>query len=144
MLTPEVVMDAVALTEIRTSAVSMAGMLDRLRVSSEPLECVIVGAGMQGRAHARTVVDVLERKREMSVTFVSRSKPAGLPHQWVESGSTQADGRLGWTGLVVVTTSVGNPWSSIGNCDLMRPCLPWGRTPWTRGSCTRMCCGARR
>ena len=35
-------------------------MSDRLRAASEPLECVIVGAGVQGRAHARTVVDVLE------------------------------------------------------------------------------------
>lgn len=58
-LTPEVVMDAAALTEIRTPAVAVAGVLDRLRASSEPLECVIVGAGVQGRAHARTVIDVL-------------------------------------------------------------------------------------
>ena len=58
-LTPEVVMDAAALTEIRTPAVAVAGVLDRLRASSEPLECVIVGAGVQGRAHARTVEDVV-------------------------------------------------------------------------------------
>ena len=108
-LTPEVVMDAAALTEIRTPAVAVAGVLDRLRVSSEPLECVIVGAGVQGRAHARTVVDVLEGVREVSVTFTSRSEPADLPYPWVESGSAGADGVLGRAGLVVVATSAGEP-----------------------------------
>ena len=108
-LTPEVVMDAAALTEVRTSAVAVAGVVDRLRASSEPLECVIVGAGVQGRAHARTVVDVLEGVREVSVTFISRSEPADLPYPWVESGSAAADEVLGKAGLVVVATSAGEP-----------------------------------
>ena len=108
-LTPEVVMDAAALTEVRTPAVAVAGVLDRLRASSEPLECVIVGAGVQGQAHARTVVGVLEGVREVSVTFVLRSKPSDLPHPWVESGSAEADEALGKAGLVVVATSAGEP-----------------------------------
>ena len=108
-LTPEVVMDAAALTEVRTPAVAVAGVLDRLRASSEPLDCVIVGAGVQGRAHARTVVDVLEGVREVSVTFISRSELADLPHPWVESGSAEADEVLGRAGLVVVATSAGEP-----------------------------------
>ena len=108
-LTPEVVMDAAALTEIRTPAVAVAGVLDRLRASSEALECVIVGAGVQGRAHARTVVDVLEGVREVLVTFVSRSKPADLQHPWVEAASADADEVLGRAGLVVVATSAGGP-----------------------------------
>ena len=108
-LTPEVVMDAAALTEVRTPAVAVAGVLDRLRASNEPLECVIVGAGVQGRAHARTVVDALEGVREVSVTFVSRSRPADLPHPWVEAGSAEADEVLGRAGLVVVATSAGEP-----------------------------------
>lgn len=108
-LTPEVVMDAAALTGIRTPAVAVAGVLDRLRASGEPLECAIVGAGVQGRAHARTVVDVLAGVREVAVTFVSRSRPAELPHPWVESGGAAADEVLGWAGLVVVATSAGEP-----------------------------------
>ena len=127
-LTPKAVMDAAALTEIRTPAVAVAGVLDRLRASSGPLECVIVGAGVQGRTHARPVVEVLEGVREVSVTFVSRSRPADLPHPWVVSGSAEADEVLGRAGLVVVATSAGNLWSSIGNCALMRPCLLWGCT----------------
>lgn len=108
-LTPEVVLDAAALTEVRTPAVAVAGVLDRLWVSSEPLECVIVRAGVQGWAHARTVVDVLEGVREVSVTFVSRSRLADLPRPWVESGSVEADEVLGRAGLVVVATSAGEP-----------------------------------
>lgn len=108
-LTPEVVMDAAALTEVRTPAVAVAGVVDRLRASSEPLECVIVGAGVQGRAHARTVEDVLAGVREVSVTFISRSEPADLPYPWVESGSAAADEVLGRAGLVVVATSAGEP-----------------------------------
>ena len=108
-LTPEVVMDAAALTEIRTPAVAVAGVLDRLRASSEPLECVIVGAGVQGRAHARTVVDVLRGVREVSVTFVSRHEPADLAYPWVQLGSDAADEALGKAGLVVLATSAGEP-----------------------------------
>ena len=125
-LTPEVIMDAAALTEVRTLAVAVAGVLDRLRMSSEPLECVSVGAGVQGRAHARTVKDVLAGVREVSVTFISRSEPADLPYPWVQSGSAAADEALGRAGLVVVATSAGNRWSSIGNCALTRSCLRWG------------------
>lgn len=143
-LTPEVIMDAAALTEVRTLAVAVAGVLDRLRMSSEPLECVSVGAGVQGRAHARTVKDVLAGVREVSVTFISRSEPADLPYPWVQSGSAAADEALGRAGLVVVATSAGNRWSSIGNCALMRPCLLWAHTRWTRGSWMRMCRGVRR
>lgn len=63
---------------------------------------------------------------------------ADLPYPWVESGSAAADEALGRTGLVVVATSAGNRWSSIGNCVLVRPCLLWGCTRWIRGSCMRM------
>ena len=108
-LTLAVVMDAAALTEVRTPAVAVAGVLDRLRASNEPLDCAIVGAGVQGRALARTVVDVLEGVREVSVTFISRSEPADLPYPWVESGSAVADEVLGRAGLVVVATSAGEP-----------------------------------
>ena len=108
-LTHEVVLDAAALTEIRTPAVAVAGVLDRLRSSDEPLECVIVGAGVQGRAHARTVVDVLRGVREVSVTFASRREPADLAYPWVQLGSDAADEALGKAGLVVLATSAGEP-----------------------------------
>lgn len=43
------------------------------------------------------------------MTFISRSKPADLPHPWVELGSAQADDVLGRAGVVVVATSAGEP-----------------------------------
>jgi len=64
---------------------------------------------VQGRAHARTVEDVLAGVREVSLTFISRSEPADLPYPWVESGSAAADEVLGRAGLVVVATSAGEP-----------------------------------
>ena len=48
------------------------------------------------------------------------------------------------TPAVAVATSARNLWSSIGSCELLRRCWLWGRAPWTRGSCTRMCCATRR
>lgn len=45
-------MDVAVLTEVETSAVAVAGVLDRLRVSGELLECVIVGTGVQRAARA--------------------------------------------------------------------------------------------
>lgn len=57
MFTPEVVMDASALTEIRMPTAAVAGVLDRLRESSEPLECAVVGQARRGgrmRARLRT------------------------------------------------------------------------------------------
>ncbi|MBA1835222.1 hypothetical protein HMC16_05725 [Corynebacterium sp. zg-915] len=118
----------------------MAGVLDRLRASSEPLKCVIVGVGVQGRAHARTVVDV----REVWVTFASRSEPADLPYSWVESGSAQADETLGRAGLVVVATSAGEP---VVVDRQLRPdltVLAVERARWARGNCMRMCCAVRK
>lgn len=53
------------------------------------------------------------------MTSVLRSRPADLPHPWAESGSVEADKVLGRAGLVVVETSAGNLWSSIGSCELM-------------------------
>lgn len=44
------------------------------------LERVFMLVRWRGRAHARTVVDVLEGVREVLVTFVTRSKPADLPY----------------------------------------------------------------
>ena len=66
-----------------------------------------VGAGVQGRAHVRTIVDVLAGVREVSVTFISRSESADLAYPWVGSGSAEADEVLGRAGLVVVATSAG-------------------------------------
>lgn len=86
-LTPELAMDAGALTQLRTPAVSVAGVFDRLRASAEPLECV----------------------RDVSFTFVSRHEPAGLRWPWAASESAEAVAALGRAGLVVTATSSSQP-----------------------------------
>lgn len=53
------------------------GVLDRFRASSDQLECVNVGAVVQGR--------------EASVTFVSRSETADLPYPWGAVGEFATD-----------------------------------------------------
>lgn len=83
---------------MRTSAVSVAGVVDLLRESLESLDVVIFGTGAQGVGHAETIADVLDGVREVSFTFVSRNQPDDLPYDWVETGTPAADevwGRLG-------------------------------------------------
>lgn len=108
-LTPELAMDAGALTQLRTPAVSVAGVLDRLRASAEPLECVVFGTGVQGRAHTETIAGALEDVRDVSFTFVSRHEPAGVRWPWAASGSAEAVAALGRAGLVVTATSSSQP-----------------------------------
>nr|WP_203610341.1 ornithine cyclodeaminase family protein [Streptomyces sp. SID8111] len=58
-LTPRALLDGVALTTLRTPAVSVAACLDRLRAlagsTTDGLRLVVFGAGPQGEGHARTV-----------------------------------------------------------------------------------------
>lgn len=108
-LTPEWVIDAAALTVLRTPAVAVAGVVDVLRASSEPLDVVIFGAGAQGRGHAATLEDVLRGVRDVNCTFVSRHGPADLPWEWVEAGTEAADRAVAKAGLVVTATSSPEP-----------------------------------
>lgn len=108
-LTPECVMDAAALTALRTPAVSVACVVDLLRGSSEPLDVVIFGTGVQGVGHAKTIADVVEGVREVTFTFVSRNQPDDFPYAWVESGTPTADEAVAQAGLVVMATSSPSP-----------------------------------
>lgn len=108
-LTPEHLIDAAALTAVRTPAVAVAGVLDLIRSSDAPLRVVIFGTGVQGRGHAVTIADVLEDVRDVSFTFVSRHEPADFPYPWVEAGSSAAAGALAEAGLIVTATSSPEP-----------------------------------
>ena len=112
-LTPEWVIDAAALTTLRTPAVSVAGVVDLLRASSEPLDVVIFGTGAQGIGHAETIADVLAGMRDVSFTFVSRNEPEEFPYEWVETGTPAADEAVGKAGLVVTATSSPEPILSV-------------------------------
>lgn len=104
-LTPQLLIDAAALTTLRTPAVAVAGVLDLLRASSEPLRVVIFGTGAQGRGHAATIADVLEGVRDVHFTFISRHEPDGFPYRWVQAGTPAADQCVSEAGLVVTATS---------------------------------------
>ncbi|GAA4585581.1 ornithine cyclodeaminase family protein [Planotetraspora phitsanulokensis] len=70
-LTPKALLDAPALTALRTPAVSMAAVRPVLTRTTEPLNVVVFGAGPQGVGHADTLKSVLYGTREISsVTYV--------------------------------------------------------------------------
>lgn len=104
-LTPQWLIDAAALTTLRTPAVSVAGVLDLLRASDSPLHVVIFGTGAQGLGHAETVSDVLDGVRDVTFTFISRRDPDGFPYRWVQAGTPAADQCVSEAGLVVTATS---------------------------------------
>ena len=101
-LTPEWLIDAAALTTLRTPAVAVAGVLSLL---DDPVNAVIFGTGAQGRGHASTLEDVLD----VSCTFVSRTRPEGFAYPWVEAGTSAADEAVADAGLVVTATSSPSP-----------------------------------
>ncbi|WP_301925356.1 ornithine cyclodeaminase family protein [Corynebacterium glaucum] len=108
-LTPELLLDAASLTQLRTPAVAVAGVLDLLRASSEPLEVAIYGTGVQGRAHAETLIDALHGIREVHCTFISRTQPADLPWPSVAAGSAEFEEIVSRAGLVITATSSPEP-----------------------------------
>ena len=108
-LTPECIIDAAALTALRTPAVSVACVVDLLRGSPEPLDVVIFGTGVQGIGHAKTIADVVDGVRDVTFTFVSRNQPEDFPYAWIESGTPAADGAVSEAGLVVMATSSPSP-----------------------------------
>ena len=107
-LTPHTLIDATALTTLRTPAASIAGVLDRLTASNEPLDVAIFGTGAQGLGHAATLESVLEGVREPRITFISRTEPtepADLAYPWAASGSAAAQDALARAGLVITATT---------------------------------------
>lgn len=107
-LQPTATIDGVALTNLRTPAVSLAGVSHLLTASSQPLDVVIVGAGAQGRAHARTVESVCEGIRDAKITFISRTQPADLDN-WLQAGSDAAHEVICNAELIITTTTSPQP-----------------------------------
>ncbi|KAA9393235.1 ornithine cyclodeaminase family protein [Kocuria coralli] len=107
-LSPRMILDGEALTSLRTPAVSFAGVKDLLVGSAEPLEAVVFGTGPQGVAHAETLKDLLRGVREVSIAFVSRTRPEHLA-PWLAAGSPQARAAVARAGLVVCATTSTEP-----------------------------------
>ena len=112
-LTPVALMDGAALTTIRTPAVAVAAVRGRLERSSEPLNVVVFGAGVQGIAHLEAFAHALPRPIG-EVTFIVRSNAPSLPEQFasasvVPNGSAEANAALAHAGLVICATTAREP-----------------------------------
>lgn len=105
---PTATIDGIALTNLRTPAVSLAAVSHLITESSEPLNVVIVGVGAQGRSHAKTVESVCEGIRDTNITFVSRTQPDDL-NNWVEAGSEDAASAVNNAELILTTTTSTQP-----------------------------------
>ncbi|PWJ49565.1 ornithine cyclodeaminase [Quadrisphaera granulorum] len=72
-LAPLATVDGPALTGLRTAATSVAAVLPALRrggAAAGPLSAVVVGGGVQGRAHAEVLADVLGQPGERGLARV--------------------------------------------------------------------------
>lgn len=112
---PSATIDGIALTNLRTPAVSLAAVSHLITESSEPLNVAIVGVGAQGRCHAKTVESVCEDIRDTDITFISRTQPDDLDN-WVAAGSEDASTALKQAELILTTTT--SPQPVIDNADV--------------------------
>jgi ornithine cyclodeaminase/alanine dehydrogenase-like protein (mu-crystallin family) len=97
------VLDGTALTTLRTPAVSVAAVLQRL--PDRPLRVAVIGAGPQATGHVATLAAV--RPLE-AATYLVRD-PSRTPLDAVGLGSPQADKALRSADVVVCATSARSP-----------------------------------
>jgi ornithine cyclodeaminase len=102
-LTLRAVLDGTALTTLRTPAVSVAAVLERL--PDRALRVAVVGAGPQATGHVSTLAAV--RPLE-AATYLVRD-PARAPLDAVALGSAQGDEALRAADVVVCATSARSP-----------------------------------
>lgn len=113
-LSPKALIDGIAVTNLRTPAVSISCVYDFLADGSSespaPLHVAIFGTGPQGRTHAATVESTFPH-REISITFLSRTEPHDLEdrYTWVQAGSRQAREVTRAADLVLCTTTASEP-----------------------------------
>jgi ornithine cyclodeaminase/alanine dehydrogenase-like protein (mu-crystallin family) len=97
------VLDGAALTTLRTPAVSVAAVLERL--PGRPLRIAVIGAGPQATGHVSSLAAV--RPLE-AATYLVRD-PFRTPFNAVALGSSQADEALRAADVVVCATSARSP-----------------------------------
>jgi len=111
-LTPRILMEGAALSNIRTPAVSFAATRDALLRSADPLDVVIFGTGPQGIDHLETLKAVLSSRREIaSVTFIVRTPRAidVAGAHVVAAGSVDAENAIAAAGLIICATTARSP-----------------------------------
>ncbi|WP_349828269.1 ornithine cyclodeaminase family protein [Brevibacterium litoralis] len=111
-------LDGVALTNLRTPAVSLAGVADVLaRRFPDGVEMTVVGGGIQGSLHVDAALAVLPvRKATVLVrsagrgeSFLAHCADLGVEAAEAVLGSEAASAALRASGLVVTATPAGEP-----------------------------------
>jgi len=102
-LTLRAVLDGTALTTLRTPAVSVAAVVNRL--PERPLRLTVIGAGPQATGHASTLVAV---RPVESLTYLVRD-PSRTPLDAARLDSSRAEEALGAADIVVCATSARSP-----------------------------------
>lgn len=113
-LTPVAVLDASALTALRTPAVSVAAVRRRLVADSTPMQLAVIGSGPQARAHVATIAAALSTQRAIAtVTCLvrdrSRVDPPMRDVELATLGSRRADAALRAADVVICATSARTP-----------------------------------
>ncbi|WP_246569098.1 ornithine cyclodeaminase family protein [Polymorphospora rubra] len=108
-LTPTALVDAGALTALRTPAVSVAAVRPALLRDPAPLRIVVYGGGPQAAGHATTLRSVLDGHREISdLTHVVRRTDADLPSVR-DRGASRAHVHTALSGADVRVVGTGTP-----------------------------------
>lgn len=106
-------LDGIALTTLRTPAVSVAAVLRRLRATSDPLRVAVVGSGPQAHGHVATLEAALAGHRELAaVTQLVRDpdrSPAIRGARVARLGTPASDDALRAADVVVCATSAREP-----------------------------------
>jgi ornithine cyclodeaminase/alanine dehydrogenase-like protein (mu-crystallin family) len=112
------VLDGIALTTLRTPAVSVAAVLDRLLAQTTPLRVAVFGSGPQAHGHVATLADTLASRRTLaSVTQFVRDPARATPIDGARLdrlGTPESDEALHAADVVVCATSAREPLFDAG------------------------------
>jgi ornithine cyclodeaminase len=118
--TPTALLDGIEMTGLRTAAVSLAAVRDRVLADEHPLRVVVFGAGIQACSHLRTLFAVVDGKRAVGDVVVAVRRPrdvkvqdlvesADVPAAVVGIGTPEADRAVAAADLVMCTTRSADP-----------------------------------
>lgn len=116
-LSPVALLDGIALTTLRTPAVSVAAVLPLLRRARDPLRVAVFGAGPQGRGHVDTLADTLSGHRRLAeVTYLVRHPQrtdvpdhGAMPVAVAASGSARAAQAVARAHVIICATTAREP-----------------------------------
>jgi ornithine cyclodeaminase len=114
-LSPVAILDGVALTSLRTPAVSLAVALPALELDASPLEVVVFGVGPQGIGHIELLLASIRGRAVRNVTYVTRSEGVrviehkGISTSVFVNGDPRIEEPLRLAGLVICATTSSTP-----------------------------------